>query len=160
MNQEPLSRRAALGAGVCALAAVAAVPESAMAMTESGLDPKVEAVVRSWYAGWAEKNWQPMDAMLASDFTFTSPNGDDHISKSAFKTRCWDSQIDFIDHFEIERLNGKDDEAFVLYVCRTKNATAIRNVEFLKLRDSQLVSIECYFGAPSNFASAVSAVRR
>jgi len=36
--------------------------------------------------------------LLADNFTFTSAAGDDHISKSAFKTQCWDTQVDFIKH--------------------------------------------------------------
>ena len=50
---------------------------------------------------------------------------------------------------------GSGNEAFVMYVCRTKNGKAFRNVEYLRLREDKLEAIECYFGAQSSFPSAV-----
>jgi hypothetical protein len=50
-------------------------------------------------------------------------------------------------------------EAFVMYVCRTKNGKAFRNVEYLRLEDGKVKAIECYFGAQSSFPSAVSAAQ-
>jgi hypothetical protein len=43
-----------------------------------------------------------------------------------------------------------------MYVCRTKNGNKFRNVEYLRLKGEKLEAIECYFGAQSSFASAVS----
>jgi hypothetical protein len=51
---------------------------------------------------------------------------------------------------------GSGSEAFVMYVCRTKNGNKFRNVEYLRLKGEKLEAIECYFGAQSSFASAVS----
>jgi SnoaL-like domain len=95
----------------------------------------------------AEEDWQPFDILLADNFTFTSANNDDHISKQAFKTRCWDSQIDFVERFELLRVFGSGNEAFVMYVWRTKNGKTFRNVEYLRLKDEKLKAIECYFVA-------------
>ncbi len=65
---------------------------------------------RKWYAGWGQKDWGPLDSLLADDFTFSSAAGDDHISKSAFKKQCWETQINFIGHFDLERVaTGPDD---------------------------------------------------
>ena len=94
--------------------------------------------------------------MLTDDFTFSSPNGDDHISKSTFKTRCWETQIDFIQRFDLERVTTGGDDAFVKYLCHTKNGKAFRNVEYLRLKNGKLASIECYFGEGLSFPSAVS----
>ena len=30
---------------------------------------------------------------MTDNFTFTSAAGDDHISRSTFKTQCWDTQV-------------------------------------------------------------------
>jgi SnoaL-like domain len=111
---------------------------------------------RPGYKVWEKKDWGPIDVLLAENFTFTSANKDDHISKSAFKTQCWESQIDFIDHFELKRLMTQGDWAFVKYLCRTKNGKSFRNVEYLQFRGEKIATIECYFGAPSSFPSAVS----
>jgi hypothetical protein len=93
---------------------------------------------------------------MADNFTFTSAAGDDHISKSAFKTQCWDTQVNFINRFDLEQVFGNSTEAFVKYLCHTKNGKSFRNVEYFRLRDGKVESIECYFGGKSTFPSAVS----
>jgi hypothetical protein len=65
-----------------------------------------------------------------------------------------------IERFELERVIGNGNDAFVMYVCRTKSGKTLRNVEYMRLRDAKVEAIECYFGAPSSFPSAVSAGRR
>jgi hypothetical protein len=56
----------------------------------------------------------------------------------------------------LQRVFGSGNEAFVLYVCRTKNGKTFRNVEYFRLKDDKVEAIECYFGAQSSFPSAVS----
>jgi ketosteroid isomerase-like protein len=156
MKNRAMSRRTILEAGVCALAAAAGIPQIARARAETGLSPKSDETIRKWYAAWEKKDWHPVDLLLADDFTFTSANNDDHINKATFKTRCWETQIDFIERFDLQRVFGSGNEAFVMYVCRTKNGKNFRNVEYLRLRDDKVEAIECYFGAQSSFPSAVS----
>jgi ketosteroid isomerase-like protein len=115
-----------------------------------------EEIVRRYYSGWEKKNWPTLDLLLADNFTFTSPNNDDHINKSAFRTRCWDSQIDFIERFELESVIGTGDQAFVKYLGRTKNGKSFRNVEYFRIGDEKIESIECYFGGQFGFPSAAS----
>jgi hypothetical protein len=93
---------------------------------------------------------------MADNFTFSSAAGDDHISQSAFKTRCWDTQVNLIDRFDLERVFGSGNEALVKYLCHTKNGKSFRNVEYFRLRDGKVETIECYFGGKSTFPSAVS----
>src|SRR6516162_7315069 len=160
MRTGPMSRRTVLEAGVCAMAAPAAIPGIAAAHAETGLSPNKQETIRKYYAAWETRDWHPVDILLADNFTFTSANNDDHISKSTFKERCWESQIDFIERFELERVIGNGNDAFVMYVCRTKNGKTFRNVEYLRLSDHKVEAIECYFGAPSSFPSAVSTGQR
>jgi ketosteroid isomerase-like protein len=160
MRNRTMSRRTMLEAGACALAAAAAIPQTANSRAETGLGPKSEATIRKWYAAWEQKDWHPVDVLLADDFTFTSANNDDHISKSVFKTRCWESQINFIERFDLQRVFGSGNEALVMYVCRTKTGKTFRNVEYIRLREDKLEAIECYFGAQSSFPSAVSTGQR
>jgi len=159
MKNGAVSRRTILEAGACALAAAAGIPQIASAHVETGLSPKNDETIRKWYAAWEKKDWQPVDILLSDDFTFTSAAGDDHISKSAFKAQCWESQIDFIERFDLQRVFGSGNEAFVMYVCHTKNGKAFRNVEYLRLKDDKVEAIECYFGAQSSFPSAVSTAK-
>jgi ketosteroid isomerase-like protein len=156
MKKRVITRRALLESSACALAAAAAIPQIAQARAQTGLSAKSDETIRNWYAAWEKKDWHPIDLLLADDFTFTSAAGDDHISKSAFKTKCWETQIDFIERFDLLRVLGRGNEAFVMYVCHTKNGKALRNVEYLRLKGSQVEAIECYFGGPSSFPSAVS----
>jgi hypothetical protein len=156
MGKGSMSRRTLLGAGACALTAAVAIPRIASARAEPGLSPQNEATVRKWYKEWGStKDWQPFDVLLADDFTFTSPL-DDRISKSAFKAKCWDTQIAFVERFDLQHVIGRGDEAFVMYVGHTTNGKTFRNVEYLRLRGKQLQAIECYFGAQDSFPSAAS----
>ena len=155
MENRAMSRRMILGASACALAA-AGLPQIASARGETGLSQKSDETIRKWYAAWEKKDWHPVDMLLADGFTFTSPHGDDHISKSSFKARCWETQIDFIERFDLQRVFGRGNEALVMYDCRTKNGKTFRNVEYLRLKDDKVEAIECYFGAQSSFPSAVS----
>jgi ketosteroid isomerase-like protein len=153
-----MSRRTVFEVGACAMAT--AIPGITDAHAEIGLSPKQEETIRKYYAAWEKRDWHPLDILLADNFTFTSANNDDHISKSTFKARCWESQIDFIERFELERVIGNGNDAFVMYVCRTKNGKTFRNVEYFRLSDHKVEAIECYFGGPSSFPSAVSTTQR
>ena len=157
MRTGTMSRRAALEAGVCALIATTAVLPVTSARSLTALTSTNEKAIRDYYAAWEKKDWRLFDALLTEDFTFTSANNDDHISKGAFKAHCWEAQKDYIERFDLERVFGSGNEAFVMYVGRTTNGKTFRNVEYLRLRNSQVEAIECYFGAQSSFPSAVSA---
>jgi ketosteroid isomerase-like protein len=150
-----VSRRKALALGARALTGAAGLLVTARA--RAGTESKTyEEIVRRWYEAWEKKDQGQFEALMADNFTFTSAAGDDHISKSAFKTQCWDTQIDFIDRFDLERVFGSGNEAFVKYLCHTKNGKSFRNVEYFRLRDGKVETIECYFGGKSTFPSAVS----
>jgi len=151
-----VSRRNLLAQGACALAGAAALPGRAKAGTLEGNHMSNERIIREWYAAWEKKDLGTFNKLLADDFTFSSAAGDDHISKSAFKTQCWDTQVDYIGHIELERVTAGAEDAFVKYLCHTKNGKSFRNVEYLRMRNGKLESIECYFGAQSSFPSAVS----
>jgi hypothetical protein len=155
MKTRTMSRRTMLEASACALVAAAGVPQMSRASADTGLRSKSREVVRKYYAAWETKDWHPVDILLADDFTFSSPL-DDHISKSAFKAGCWDTQIAYIDRFDLKQVIGTDNEAFVMYVCHTTNGKTFRNVEYFELRGDKVKAVECYFGGKSSFPSAVS----
>lgn len=154
MKKTAVSRRIMLGAGACALV-VAANPESAKACADAGLSAQNEAVVRKYYKGWEAKDWRAFDMLLTDDFTFSSPL-DAHISKSAFKKGCWDTQIAFIGRFDLEHVAGTADDAFAMYLCHTANGRTFRNVEYLRLKDGRVAAVECYFGGKNSYTSAVA----
>ncbi|HEY8087448.1 MAG TPA: nuclear transport factor 2 family protein, partial [Polyangiaceae bacterium] len=126
-----MSRRylLAAGAGSLAVACGGATPPPAPARASAPDATHQEEMVRKWYAAWKTKDWGSLDALAADDFTFSSAAGDDHISKSTFKTQCWDTQVALIDRFELESVVGRGDEVFVKYACWTKKGKVFRNVE-------------------------------
>jgi len=156
MTSIAVSRRNLLATGTCALVCAVSLPGPASASATGEQNLTNEELVRQWYAGWEKKDWAPLDRLLAENFTFSSAAGDDHISKSRFKTQCWETQIDFIKHFDLERVTTGANDAFVKYLCHTRNGKSFRNVEYLRIKDGKLESIECYFGEESSFPSAVS----
>jgi ketosteroid isomerase-like protein len=157
MTRMTVSRRYLLATGICAMAGAVSLPGSASASALEGQNLTNEEIIRKWYAAWEKKDLGTFDILLADNFTFTSAAGDNHISKSTFKTQCWDTQVDFIGHFDLERIATGAEDAFVKYLCHTKNGKSFRNVEYLRIKNGKLESIECYFGAQSTFPSAVSA---
>jgi ketosteroid isomerase-like protein len=151
-----MSRRNLLATGACALVGAMSLPGPASASELGGQNLTNEEIIRKWYAAWEKKDLDTFNLLLADNFTFTSAAGDDHIRKSTFKTQCWDTQINFIEHFDLERITTGAEDAFVKYLCHTKNGKSFRNVEYLRIKNGKLQSIECYLGAQSSFPSAVS----
>ena len=156
MTRMTVSRRKLFATGACALVGAVALPGPERASASTGQNLANEEIVRKWYAAWENKDLGTFNALLADNFTFSSAAGDNHISKSIFKSQCWDTQVDFIGHFDLERISTGADDAFVKYLCHTKNGKTFRNVEYLRITNGKLESIECYFGAQSSFPSAVS----
>jgi ketosteroid isomerase-like protein len=151
-----VSRRNLLATGACALVGAMSLPRAASASASAAQNLTNEEILRKWYAAWEQKDWGPVDGLLADNFTFSSAAGDDHISKSAFKEQCWKTQINFIKRFDLERVSTGADDAFVKYLCHTTNGKSFRNVEYIRIKNGKLQSIECYFGEQSSFPSAVS----
>ncbi|MGH8318384.1 MAG: hypothetical protein ACREUL_10440 [Steroidobacteraceae bacterium] len=58
MRKTAMSRRALVGAGACALAATASIPQIAGARAEAGLSRKNEETVRKYYQRWERKGEQ------------------------------------------------------------------------------------------------------
>ena len=156
MTRTVMSRRNVLGAGVCALTGAVSLPGLASSSALGGQNSKNEEIIRKWYAAWVNKDLGTFNMLLADNFTFSSAAGDDHISKSTFKTRCWDTQVELIERVDLERITTGEKDAFVKYLGHTKNGKSFRNVEYFIIKNGKLESLECYFGAQSNFPSAVS----
>lgn len=153
MTAKAMSRRDILEAGAGILIVTAGVPQMAGAATR--LLSKREEVVRNYYAAWDRKEWPRLDRLLTDGFTFSSPL-DDHISKNEYKAGCWDTQIAYIDQFDLKQVMATDNEAFVMYICHTANGKTFQNVEYFQLRGGKVSAVECYFGGKASFPSAVS----
>jgi predicted SnoaL-like aldol condensation-catalyzing enzyme len=156
MSSDGMSRRTMFGAGSAVLAGTAVLAESGSARASTG--GANEAVVRAWYKNQVEaKNWEKASALTTDDFTFTSPNDDDHISKAEFKKRCWDTQIPLIKAVDLDLVMAQGDDVLVKYTGHTMNGKTFENVEQFRLRDHRIASLRCFFGGTKTFPSSVSA---
>lgn len=126
---------------------------NALSAEQKGLNMSKEQLIQTYYAAYEKKEWSLMESLLADSFTFTSPNDDDHISKSAFKAKCW-PQAEVIARFELESVFEKDNEAFVKYLCRTTKGTSFQNVDYFRLAGGRINAIECYFGGRLGYPTA------
>src|ERR1700731_5492174 len=111
MKESAMSRRMLLGAGACALAAASGISRSVSAHAKTALSPKNEETIRKYYAAWPTKDWHSIDVLLAEDFTFASPL-DDPLSKTDFTTGCWDTQVAYIDRFDLKQVIGTGNNDF------------------------------------------------
>ena len=152
-TKSAMSRRylVAVGASLVAIACGGAVPAPTSASAPGAT--RQDEIIRKFYAAWEKKDWASLDSVTADDFTFSSAAGDDHISKSTYKTQCWDTQSARIDKFDLESVVEKGDEAFVMYVCHTKNGKAFQNVEHFIFKGDKIAAIECYFGSQAGYPS-------
>jgi ketosteroid isomerase-like protein len=161
MSVKAISRRALLSAGAYTWIGTSVMFQEAQSANASkriadGSNMTKEKLIRAYYTGWEKKDWSAVDGFLAADFTFSSAAPDDHISKSAFKAQCWDTQAASIDRFDLENVlaNASGTDAFVKYLCHTKKGTSFRNVEYFRFADSKINAIECYFGGNLGYPSA------
>ena len=113
----------------------------------------VEEIIRRYYSGWEQKNWEMIEVLLADNFTFTSPADDDHIDRPAYKTKCW-GQAEFIERFELEGVLQGDNEAIAKYLCATTEGTFFRNIEYFRFAGGKISAIEVYFGGRLGYPTA------
>jgi SnoaL-like domain len=111
-----------------------------------------EDIIRAYYTGWEKKDWQAVRGLLADDFTFSSPNDDDHIDVQRFHVKCW-PQSAWVQRFDLEIVVGPENDAFVKTLCRTTNGKSMQNVEYFRFVDGQIRAIECYFGSKLGYPS-------
>lgn len=153
-----LSRRNLFKTGSSALAGAALVAQASNADAATGQAARNEQVLRTWYGLWTtHRDWAPFAAILADDFTFSSPNGDDHISKARFKERCWAPNVSLTQGFDLELMMARGDRAMVQYLGHTTTGKSFRNVEVHSLRAGQITSTVCFFGANMSFPSGLEA---
>jgi SnoaL-like domain len=117
-----------------------------------GRNMRKEELIRAYYTGWEKKDWQAVKVLLADDFTFSSPNDDDHISVQKFHVKCW-PQSAWVQRFDLEIVVGPENDAFVKTHCRTTNGKSMQNVEYFTFVDGQIGAIECYFGSKLGYPS-------
>ena len=105
----------------------------------------IEAIVRAQFEAFRDRRREDAEALLAPDFTFTSPY-DDAIDRDAFFARCWPPGDHFAE-FRLERIAADLEGAFITYLVTTDAGAQFRNTEYLTVADGQIHSVDVYFGA-------------
>ena len=77
-------------------------------------------------------------------------------STSAEVVRNGKHRLTSLNIFDLERITAGTEDAFLKYLCHTKDGKSFRNEEYLRIKNGQLDSFECYFGEQSSFPSAAS----
>lgn len=109
-----------------------------------------EKIIRTYYLGYEKKDWNLVASQLADDFTFTSPNHDDHLSVSAYKDRCWPTSKLF-KKIEFSKIIEQGNCAFAIYNITTTDNKVVRNTEYYTFSNGKIKSIECFFGPGIGF---------
>jgi ketosteroid isomerase-like protein len=109
-----------------------------------------EKLIKDYYAAYEKKDWRIMENILAPEFTFSSPAGDDHISLKQYKERCWPNAL-HTKKFDLEKIMIDGDDAFVTYNGWTTEGKLFRNTERFKFKDGKIRENECFFGTGVSF---------
>lgn len=99
--------------------------------------------VRAVFQAYLDKDRAAIERLIADNFSFSSPY-DDHIDRAAYFERCWPGS-EATRTCEILRLFEQGEEVFVLYEADFGEG-AFRNVEFQRVVEGRVVSVEVYFG--------------
>ncbi|MBS1935113.1 MAG: DUF4440 domain-containing protein [Bacteroidetes bacterium] len=104
-----------------------------------------EKLIKAYFLGYEKKDWNMIAGQLSGDFTFTSPNNDDHIPLAIYKERCWPTSK-FFKKIEFEKIMDQGNSAFVIYNITTTDNKVVRNAEYYTFSNGKIKSIECFFG--------------
>ena len=126
-----------------------------MNKTNNGSKPghgTLSGLIHKYYGAYESKDKAVLDGLLAHNFVFTSPNDDDHIDLKKFFEKCW-PEARKIDRFDVDKVIGNGNDAFVRYRCLTTSGRSFRNAEYFKFENGKIKEIEVFFGAGQGFAS-------
>jgi ketosteroid isomerase-like protein len=103
-----------------------------------------QATARALYEAFASGDRAAVDAILAGDFTFSSPP-DPLLVRAGYFERCWPNSANLA-AFDFTRLIESGDEIVVTYEATRNDGTRFRNTEVLTFAGDQLGRAEVYFG--------------
>jgi ketosteroid isomerase-like protein len=104
----------------------------------------VSAIARACYQAYVDKDRAAIEALLDTDFHFTSPL-DNHLDREAYFERCWPNS-DRIRACTIKRIQPVGETAFVTYEGEAVGGKGFRNTEIMTIRNGKIVEVEVYFG--------------
>src|SRR5580693_1260040 len=104
-----------------------------------------EQRIKNFFAGYEKKDWNLVVDQVAEGFTFTSPNGDDHLTISRYKEKCWGTAR-YFKMIEFSKIMVDGNTAFAMYNITTTDDKVVHNVEYYTFSNGKIKSIETFFG--------------
>lgn len=107
-------------------------------------DGRIAELARGYFLAFQAVDRAAMEALLADDFTFTSP-WDDHIGRARYFEHCWPHAGEFRFRQPM-RVFVDGDEAVVIYETEGKQGGTFHNAELLRFAGDRIRSIDVFFG--------------
>ena len=101
-------------------------------------------LARESYRAFATGDRDAIEALLADDFTFSSP-ADPHLDRAGYFERCW-PHAGSVAATSYPRLIEHGDEVVVTYEAARPDGSRLRNTEVLTFRGDRIVRAEVYWG--------------
>ncbi len=126
------------------------LPAMLCILTISSKAQNAEKAIRTYLLGFEKKDWNMVASQFVDGFTFTSPAGDDHISLSEYKKRCWGTS-QFCKKVAFSKIMVEGNTAFATYNITTTDNKTVRNTEYYTFSNGKIKSIECFFGQGAGY---------
>jgi hypothetical protein len=118
-----------------------------------------DKIIKTYFSGYEKKDWNLVASQLAEDFTFTSPNGDDHLTLAKYKAKCWATGLKYFKTIEFQRIVADGNTAFAIYNITTTDNKNVHNVEYYTFSNGKIKSIETFFGTGMGYPGNSSNVK-
>jgi ketosteroid isomerase-like protein len=102
------------------------------------------ALVRRCFGAYETGDRAALDALLADDFTFSSPD-DVGIDRARYFERCWPNS-GTLAAFAFRRLAEVGDEVLVTYEAQRVDGSRFCNTEVFGFAGDRIASVEVYYG--------------
>jgi ketosteroid isomerase-like protein len=107
-------------------------------------DGRIPELAQRYYERYQVADREAIEALLADDFTFTSP-WDDHIDRATYFSHCFPHAGEFRFRFPM-KVFADGDEAVVIYETEGKQGGTFHNAELLRFEGGRIRSIDVFFG--------------
>lgn len=98
---------------------------------------------RACMQAFVTKDRVAIEALIAKDFSFTSPL-DNRIDRATYFARCWPNS-EAMDGVAFIHVVEDGDRVFLTYEAEARGRR-FRNTEILTVRDGKITEVEVYFG--------------
>jgi hypothetical protein len=102
------------------------------------------SVVKRCYQAYIDNDRVAIEALIATDFHFSSPR-DNRLDRTTYFARCWPAS-EHITDFKLLHLMPDGECVFITYQGSLDGRPGLQNTEILTVRNGQLVEAEVYFG--------------